>query len=370
MNGEKMYSDKFSELFHVNSRKAEDPLTQEYMDIAKSIQEVTEIIMLKLAAYAHKITGKDFLVMAGGVALNCVANGKLLKQSPFKDIWIQPASGDAGGAIGAALDYYYEKISTHRENIISVNNQPSSLYGPSYSNTEIKAYLDWHNYPYHFLQPANKYQTIAKEVEAAKVIGFFTNRMEYGPRALGARSIIADARSSEMQSKLNLKIKYRESFRPFAPVVLEEDVQQYFEIDRPSPYMLIVEEVKKKDQKPIPEDILKENDFIRKLNFPRSTIPAVTHLDYSARIQTVNETQNPELYRVIKAFKELTGSSVLVNTSFNVRGEPIVCTPEDAYLCFMRTEMDTLILEDFILYKNEQPALSNDENWKDKYELD
>jgi len=370
MEGEKMYSDKFTTLFGVPPRKSESPLTQVYMDIAKSIQEVTEIILLKLTTYAHKLTGKDYLVMAGGVALNCVANGKLLKESPFKDIWIQPASGDAGGAIGAAMDLYYNTNNNPRGAIQGVESQTGSLYGPSYSNVEIKAFLDWENHTYHELHPNVKADTIAKHIADGKVIGFFTGRTEYGPRALGARSIIADARNVKMQTTLNLKIKYRESFRPFAPIVLEEDVSEYFELDRPSPYMLMVQKVVEKRRLEIPKELLSEENFIQRLNSPRSDIPAVTHLDYSARIQTVSKTQNKELYHLLRAFKDLTGYGVLVNTSFNVRGEPIVCTPEDAYRCFMRTEMDILVLENMILYKEEQRALTNDEDWKNVFDLD
>lgn len=319
--------------------------------------------------YGH---GIDNLVLAGGVALNCVANGKLLKQQIFKDIWIQPAAGDAGGALGAALYAYYMYYAMVR-NVMSNDSQKGSYLGPEYSENEIAKYLSVKRYPYHSFENMQElYNMIATELDKKKVIGLFHGRMEYGPRALGNRSIIADARSEEMQSKLNLKIKHRESFRPFAPSVLAERLTDYFELEKESPYMLLVDQVKKENQIPynLEENLNEEDDLLKAVNKKRSNIPAVTHVDYSARIQTVTKEKNSYYYNVLKAFEKKTGCGVIVNTSFNVRGEPIVCTPQETYACFMRTDMDVLVLQNVMLYKEEQPYFAEKGNWQEKYELD
>jgi carbamoyltransferase len=369
ISGNGMFSDKMTELFGVPPRDPESKITQAYMDIGRSLQEVLEEIILMMVRYVKQITQEDYLVLAGGVALNCVANGKILRSKIFKDIWIQPASGDAGGALGAALDYHYEHFHNGVRKPNSVDKQVGYLYGPRYSSAEIEAYLEWIGASYK--RSAHlKYSEIADYLSDGKVVGFFSDRMEFGPRALGARSIIADPRNVEMQSKLNLKIKFRESFRPFAPIVLEDDVSQYFDLDRPSPYMLIVADVLQSRRLHIPESINETEDLLKRVNVPKSDIPSVTHIDYSARIQTLTELQNPELFKVITEFKKKTGYGVLVNTSFNVRSEPIVCTPEDAYKCFMRTGMDILVLEDYILDKANQPEFKESERWQSNYELD
>ena len=373
-NGRTMINaEKFAELFDGKRRKPESKITQREMDIAASVQKITEEIICRIVSYAKQTWGKniDNLVMAGGVALNCVANGKLLKSNIFKNIWIQPAAGDAGGALGAALYVYFDKLNNKRHiNEIS-DNQKGSYLGPCYSSSEIKKFLDENNCKFH------KENDIAKKIatllEEQKIIGLFNGRMEYGPRALGHRSIIADPRSDEMQVRLNLKIKFRESFRPFAPSVLRERVDDYFEMNTESPYMLLCADVKQcRREKFDVEKLLHETDMdmLPVVRARRSDIPAVTHVDYSARIQTVDGKWNPLYYRIIKEFEKLTGCGVIVNTSFNVRGEPIVCTPQDAYLCFMRSDMDVLVLENYILYKDEQDKLENDEDWRNIYELD
>ncbi len=367
-----MTNDAFAELFGGPRREPESRITKREMDIAASAQKVTEEIIILLAKHAKKITGMNKLVMAGGVALNCVANGKLLKERIFDEIWIQPAAGDAGGALGCALYAEYSQ----RRGSKKVRNtfQRGSYLGPEFDNDKILLFLQSNEYSYHLYQDSKElYDKIAHEVAEQKVIGLFHGRMEYGPRALGNRSIIADARSVDMQTKLNLKIKYRESFRPFAPSVLQEDVAEYFELNEASPYMLLVANVKQGRCEPfVVGNELDDNqyDMLSVVKQRRSDIPAVTHVDYSARIQTVNEQDNPYYYNVIKAFKKKTGCSVIVNTSFNVRGEPIVCTPEDAYRCFMRTEMDVLVLENCILYKEEQKPLEQDTDWQKEFELD
>ena len=367
-----MTNDKFAALFGGKRREPESRITKREMDLAASAQKVTEEIIIRLARHAREITGMKNLVMAGGVALNCVANGKLLKEQIFEELWIQPAAGDAGGALGCAL--YAEYTGNNRINHTQATRQGGSYLGPEFSETYIKKYLEEHGYAYHEIKETEKiYETIALELTEQKVIGLFHGRMEYGPRALGNRSIIADARAVDMQTRMNLKIKYRESFRPFAPSVLEEDVSKYFELNQKSPYMLLVANVKEELRTPFEtQGSLRDNeyDMLKVVNQARSVIPAVTHVDYSARIQTVCEKDNPYYYGVIRAFKEKTGCSVIVNTSFNVRGEPIVCTPEDAYKCFMRTEMDVLILENMILYKSEQSPLSDDTDWRKEFVLD
>ena len=366
-----MTSKYFDELFQRKPRKSEQELTQFEMDLARSIQEVTQEIVIKLAKTAQKITGSKNLVMAGGVALNCVANGKLLQEKIFDNIWIQPASGDAGGALGVAQNIYYDHLNNPRIVDKNQDSMAGSYLGIKYSNQQVKNYLDGVNAKYIFIEDFEEYcQKLVDYLTQDKVIGWHQGRMEFGPRALGARSIIGDARSTKMQSIMNLKIKYRESFRPFAPAILREKVTEYFEIpDIDSPYMLMVADVKKSRQKPMTKE--QEKLFgIEKLNIPRSEIPAVTHVDYSARIQTVSEKTNPKFHLLLKKFEEKTGCPVLINTSFNVRGEPIVCSAQDSYKCFMRTEMDVLAIENFILLKEEQPKFDDKENWQQTFELD
>ena len=366
-----MTNDKFAQLFGRKARESESNLSQFEMDVARSLQEVTEEIMIKLARTAKKITGSKNLVMAGGVALNCVGNGKILKEKIFENIWIQPAAGDAGGALGAAQTVYYQYLNNPRNcHKNGTDNVKGSYLGKKFSNDEVKEYLDSIGAKY--LRVENEEQLlniICEALAQEKVIGWHQGRMEFGPRALGARSIIGDARSEKMQSVMNLKIKYRESFRPFAPVVLREKVSDYFEIDCDSPYMLMVAPIKKSLTKEMSEK--EKNLFgIEKLNVARSSIPAVTHVDYSARIQTVHHQTNPRFYNLLKKFEQKTGSAVLINTSFNVRGEPIVYDPQDSYKCFMRTEMEVLTIEDFILFKEDQPDFSDKEDWQKIYELD
>ena len=374
--GRAMTNDKFAALFGGERRMPESEITKREMDMAASVQKVLEELVLLIARTAKEIVGTQCnnLVMAGGVALNCVANGVLLKEKIFENIWVQPAAGDAGGALGAALFYYYQFCDHARVCDGIKDKQKGTYLGPGYSDVYIRQYLDEKGYTYHFCESKEElYEKTAELIDAQKVIGLFQGRMEYGPRALGHRSIIADARSPQMQSKLNLKIKYRESFRPFAPSVLEEDAKDYFELSGISPYMLICADVKedKREKFDLDESLETTKDnLLPVVNMIRSDIPAVTHVDYSARIQTVSEDTSPVYYGIIKALKERTGCSVIINTSFNVRGEPIVCSPEDAYLCFMRTEMDVLILGNAILYKEEQPALSEEKDWRTIYELD
>lgn len=364
-----MTNEKFAELFDGPPRKPESKLTQREMDLARSVQDVTEEIILRMARNVKKITGEKYLCLAGGVALNCVGNGKLLRSEIFDDIWIQPAAGDAGGAIGAALIAHYH----YNKNPMPLKNgrdlQRGSYLGTHYSDNDIDKFLKKFNLPAHKFETEEMLDKSAEILMNEKVIGWFQGKMEFGPRALGSRSIIGDARSSEMQKKMNLKIKYRESFRPFAPTVLAEKVNEWFELDRESPYMLLVADVKKEKQRKMTDEEIKLWG-IDKLNIVRSEIPAVTHVDYSARIQTVHKDDNPLYHLLIEKFYEKTGCPVIVNTSFNVRGEPIVESPLDAYKCFMRTEMDVLVLGNFILYKEEQPEFNDDIDWKQKYELD
>jgi carbamoyltransferase len=338
------------------------------MDIARSIQVVTEEIVIRMARHAKKITGADYLCMAGGVALNCVANGRLLREGIFKDIWIQPAAGDAGGALGAALMVAYQ-VKQHPRQADNVHDfMKGSLLGPDVLDADVESFLKAHNYPGHKYERQQWAEEIAKIIASENVIGLVQGRMEFGPRALGGRSIIGDARSREMQSVMNLKIKYRESFRPFAPACLVEKVSEYFELDRPSPYMLLVAQVQKARCKGL--DDVARLSIRDRINQVRSDIPAITHVDYSARVQTVSPESNAGYYDIIKAFDKLTGYGVIINTSFNVRGEPIVATPEDAYRCFMRTEMDYLVLGSFILSKKEQPPWQDKANWRTEYALD
>ena len=364
-----MTNRKFDKLFGGPPREQESTLTQKEMDLAKSVQVVTEEIMMKMAKHVHSVTGMKNLCLAGGVALNCVANGILLREGPFERIWIQPAAGDAGGALGAALYAWYKYLGNPRTANPKKDMQKGSYLGPKFSDESIRKFLDKRNLKYTEYSNGEVPQKVAELIADEKVVGWFNGRMEFGPRALGARSIIGDSRSSKMQSIMNLKIKYRESFRPFAPTVLEDRISDYFEIDVASPYMLLVADVKENLRIPMTEE-QKKLFGIDKLNVPRSTIPAITHVDYSARIQSVNREVNPEYYDMIKAFEEKTGCPVIINTSFNVRGEPIVCEPAHAYLCFMRTEMDYLVLGNFILDKKDQPELAGDSDWRSEFVLD
>ena len=366
--GFKMTTNKFHKLFGANPRKSESALTQFHMDIAASIQTVTEEIVIKMAKTIREETGLRNLCMSGGVALNCVANGKLLQEKIFDNIWIQPASGDAGSSLGGALLAYYEMFQKERK--VNLNDSMRGSYlGCAYSNNEINNYLIKINASFRVLEDKELFEEISRSLDQGQVIGWFDGAMEFGPRALGARSIIGDPRNSKMQKIMNLKIKYRESFRPFAPSVLEEDCSKVFEIQEKSPYMLFVAPIKKNLQKKIKNEEAKLFGF-EKLNITRSSLPAITHVDYSARIQTVNAVNNPRYYQLIKTFKEKTGCSAIVNTSFNVRGEPIVRTPQDAYRCFMRTEIDILVLKNHILIKEEQPQNGIDEDWDQEFELD
>ena len=375
-HGRTMTNEKFAELFGGPRREPETDITKREMDIAASAQRVVEEIILKLVQHAKDQFGEDTdnLVLAGGVALNCVANGKIKNSGIFKNIWIQPAAGDAGGSLGCALFAAYQFDST-ADRVCegeSKDFQKGSYLGPGYSMDEIERYLKESGYPYH-IYADDLYEKIAELLAAEKVIGLFHGRMEFGPRALGNRSIIADARSEIMQVKLNQKIKYRESFRPFAPSVLKEDVSDYFELEDESPYMLLVENVKeeRRNVAHVREDLDKyKGNMLEIVKKKRSDIPAVTHVDYSARIQTVTQEMNSYYYHIISAFKKLTGCSVIVNTSFNVRGEPVVCTPKNAYECFMRTDMDVLVLEKCILYKEEQPEFAEQTDWQKMYTLD
>lgn len=370
-----MTNGKFAQLFGGPKRESESDITKREMDMAASVQKVVEEVFLKTARYARKITGMKNLVLAGGVALNCVANGRLLQEKIFEDIWIQPAAGDAGGSLGAAFFAYYQKSGKKRTADGGKDLMRGSYLGPEFSAAEVKKYLDDNGYPYtEYADSAQACQKIAALLQEEKVIGLCNGSMEFGPRALGNRSIIGDARSAKMQSVMNLKIKYRESFRPFAPSVLEEHVSDYFDMEHSSPYMLLVAPVQEHRQLPFRmKDYYTDDGDINLLpivNEKRSDIPAVTHVDYSARIQTVSRDTNPRYYEIIKSFYDLTGCSVIVNTSFNVRGEPIVCTPRDAYECFMHTEMDALAFDNILLLKEEQPELKEALDWRDKYALD
>lgn len=371
LSGLTMTNDEFGELFGGPRRKPETPLAQREMDLAASIQVVVEEAMLRQARFLHKETGSENLCMAGGVALNCVGNGRVLREGPFKNVWIQPAAGDAGGALGAALCVWYGYKGNPRltDGSQTKDFQSASLLGPEFSDDETLGYLAELGAVSTRYDDSSLYSKVADILTEEKVIGWFQGRMEFGPRALGGRSIIGDPRSTEMQTKMNLKIKYRESFRPFAPIVMREHVSEYFDLDSDSPYMLLVAPVKESRRIKMNKD--QEELFgIAKLKIPRSDIPAVTHVDYSARVQTVTAEQNEPLYRLLEAFNNKTDCPVLVNTSFNVRGEPIVCTPADAYACFMRTEMDCLVINNFVLLKEDQPEWQETEDWRNKFELD
>lgn len=368
LGGLRMTNRRFSKLFGGPPRKPETDITQREMDIAASVQAATEEVVLNMARQVRKETRQKNLCLAGGVALNCVANSRLLKEGLFEDIWIQPAAGDAGGALGAALSVWYRYLGNERTNPNGQDSQHGSYLGPAFSMKEVKKYLNDNGYPYQELDVNTRAGVIAGKIAEGKIIGYMAGRMEFGPRALGARSIIGDARSGDTQRVMNLKIKYRESFRPFAPTVLEEKVTEYFNMDRPSPYMLLVANVK--EERRVPQPSGDGMPISERLKIKRSDIPAVTHLDYSARLQTVNRKDKPDYHEVISEFEKLTGCSVIVNTSFNVRGEPIICTPEDAYRCFMRTEMDILVIEDCILLKEEQPPWEEGEEWRRDLILD
>ena len=354
LDGRSMISDRFAKAFGGPARQPDARITRREIDLARSIQVVTEEALLRMARHAHKLTGEKNLCMAGGVALNCVANGRLLREGPFENLWIQPAAGDSGGAIGAALDAYHTYFGQPRPSPGGRSQQGASYLGPSFSEDEIRAFLTTYGVPHTKLSKEERADTIAALLDDGKAVGHVADRMEFGPRSLGARSILGDARNTEMQATLNLKIKYRESFRPFAPSVLRERVHDYFELDGESPYMLLVAPVQPARRKP--HTVALGDDLLPVVRDVRSDLPAITHVDYSARIQTVAKEDAPIYYDVIRAFEKRTGTAVIVITSFNVRGEPIVCTPFDAYRCFMRTEMDALVLGDFLLHKEGQPA--------------
>ena len=366
-----IFDDKWEQLFGFPTRNAESLLEQHHCDMALAIQEVTEEVVILMAKEAKRITNTDYLVLAGGVALNCVANGKLQAANIFKDIYIQPAAGDAGGALGAALAAEYIYFGTERTaESQKLDSMEGSYLGPDYSAKEIELTAKKYRAPFTVFQKESELSAkVASLLAEGNVIGWFQGRMEFGPRALGARSILGDPRNPEMQKKLNLKIKYREGFRPFAPSVLAEDVEEYFECSTPSPYMLLVHGVQKSRRNMVPENY-ESLPMMEKLYFLRSDLPSITHIDYSARIQTVHKETNPRYHALISEFKKQTGIGVVVNTSFNVRGEPIVCTPEDAYRCLMRTEMDYLVVGDYLFAKNEQPEWLEKDNWREEFVLD
>ncbi|MGH8337109.1 MAG: carbamoyltransferase family protein, partial [Gammaproteobacteria bacterium] len=359
---------RFDELFGGPPRQSEAELTQREMDLASSIQQVTEEVVMRLARTARKELGAEYLCMAGGVALNCVANGRVLRESELRDIWVQPAAGDAGGAVGAALAVWHLRHGGPRS--ASEGDRMNGAYlGPSFTDDEILHQLDALGAAYQHYEEEELLERVAKALAEGAVVGWFQGRMEFGPRALGSRSILGDARNPQMQSVMNLKIKYRESFRPFAPSVLAERVSDYFELDRPSPYMALVAPVRE-DSRVAPNSSDEQLFGIAKLNRSRSTIPAVTHVDYSARIQTVHRETNQRFHQLLSRFESLTGCGLLVNTSFNVRGEPIVCTPEDAYQCFINTEMDYLAIGNHLLAKTDQPVRARDDSWRRQFAMD
>jgi len=369
LDGLTMTNDRFSELFGGPPREPESKLTQKEMDLARSVQDVCEEIMLRMARTVHQRTQMENLCLAGGVALNCVGNGRILREGPFKRLWIQPASGDAGGALGVAQLIWHRKFNGARTADGRTDTMRGAYLGPQFGPDDIQAYLDEVGAVYHRLDRRCVIETAAKLLADEKVVGWFNGRMEFGPRALGARSIIGDPRSPRMQAQMNIKIKFREGFRPFAPSVLRERVSDYFELDVDSPYMLLVAPVKKERCIEMSEE-QRRLWGIEMLNVPRSDIPAVTHVDYSARVQTVTRDVSPDYYDLLKEFEKLTGCPVLVNTSFNVRGEPIVCTPRDAHMCFMRTHMDALVLGEYILYKSEQDDWKETGDWRWQFTLD
>jgi carbamoyltransferase len=386
-HGLTMTGTRMEQLLGGPARKAESLLTQREMDLARSVQEITEEVMLKMTAFAQRETGMRDLCLAGGVALNCVGNGRILREGTFDQVWIQPAAGDAGGALGVAMSIWHKHLGKPRTSpeALGTWQRPSSVaapaipkyadgmsgsyLGPKYSDAEIRSAIDQGGWIAHRIDDGMLADTIAEYLATEKVVGLMQGRMEFGPRALGGRSIIGDARSPKMQSVMNLKIKYRESFRPFAPAVTRERVAEWFELDGDSPYMLLVADVQEERRLQVPPE--SESLWgIEKLNVPRSTVPAITHVDYSARIQTVRRETSPLYYDIIDAFNRRTGCPVIINTSFNVRGEPIVCSPEDAYRCFMRSDMDVLLVENYVLLKADQPVRAEDESWKKEFVLD
>jgi carbamoyltransferase len=365
-----MINERFEQLFGGPARARESMITRKEVDLAASIQSVTEDVVLKLAAHAKKLTGSRRLVLAGGVALNCVANGRILREAGFDGLFVQPAAGDAGGALGAALLVSHKAFDAPRV-VARRDSLSGSLLGPRFSPEAVEAILDRQDWPSHRIADPNELASaVAAAIADGKVVGYFSGRMEFGPRALGARSILGDPRRRDMQSAMNLKIKFRESFRPFAPAVMAERATEYFDLSDESPYMLLVAPVKAERRVQSRGTPSNSDDLLPVLHERRSDIPAVTHVDYSARVQTVDPERNPDFYRILAAFQRLTGCPVLVNTSFNVRGEPIVCTPQDAYRCFMRTDMDLLVIEDRLLWKHEQPAWNEDVEWRLEHELD
>ena len=370
LSGLTMTNGAFSELFGGPPRKPESRLTQREMDLARSVQDVCEEVMLRMARTVHRETGLENLCLAGGVALNCVGNGRVLRDGPFRNIWIQPAAGDAGGALGVAQLIWHRHLDNPRTVTPGRDAMKGAYLGPEFSPEEIEAFLESRGAQRERLDREVLLDRVAGLLAEEKVVGWFNGRMEFGPRALGSRSIIGDARSSKMQAQMNLKIKFRESFRPFAPSVLRERVAEYFDLDCDSPYMLLVAPVKESRRIAMTEEERKNLWGIDQLNVVRSDIPAITHIDYSARVQTVDRTTNPDYYDLIKAFEKRTGCGVIVNTSFNVRGEPIVCTPEDAYRCFMRTDMDYLVLGRFLLDKTCQPEWKEVGDWRNEFQLD
>ena len=366
-----MINERFETLFGGPARRPDTMITRKEMDLAASIQQVTEDVVLKLVAYATALTGTKNLVMAGGVALNCVANGRVLRESGLDGLFVQPAAGDAGGALGAALLVSHQMLGAPRVVKREGDSLMGSYLGPRFAPHEVTAILDRQDWPHHQIaDPDELARAVANAIADGKVVGYFSGRMEFGPRSLGARSILGDPRNPEMQSTMNLKVKFRESFRPFAQAVIADRAADYFEIEAESPYMLLVAPVKTERQLPMDRAVSDSDDMMPILHQQRSDIPAVTHVDYSARVQTVDQERSPDFFRILSAFDQLTGCPVLVNTSFNVRGEPIVCTPQDAYRCFMRTGMDLLVLEDCLLWKSEQPEWPENDDWRNEHELD
>jgi carbamoyltransferase len=369
LSGLTMTNGAFDRIFGGPPREPESKLTQREMDLARSIQVVCEEVMLRMARTVHRETGSENLCLAGGVALNCVGNGRILREGPFKHLWIQPAAGDAGGALGVAQLIWHRHCKQPRTVTPGRDSMQGAYLGPEFSPEEIEEFLKSQGAVYHRRERDELHRRMAEQIAAGRVIGWFDGRMEFGPRALGSRSILGDPRSPKMQAQMNIKIKFREGFRPFAPSVLRERVGDYFEMDYDSPYMLLVAPVRKERQIPMTED-QQRLWGIDKLNLPRSDLPAITHIDYSARVQTVTKDTNPNYYALIKEFERLTGCAVVINTSFNVRGEPIVCTPADAYQCFMRTHIDYLVLGPFLLDKAEQPEWKETRAWQQEFQLD
>ncbi|HUF76892.1 MAG TPA: carbamoyltransferase [Longimicrobiales bacterium] len=369
LGGLTMTSERFHDLFGGPPRSPETLLTQREMDLARSVQVVCEEVMMRMAGTAHRETGLPNLCLAGGVALNCVGNGRVLREGPFERIWIQPAAGDAGGALGVAQLIWHRHLGKERRVTEGCDAMRGSYLGPSFSDEQLRDVLDELGAVYHRLDRDDLIDAAARLLADQKIVGWFNGRMEFGPRALGARSILGDPRSPAMQAVMNTKIKFRESFRPFAPSVLSHRASDYFELSGESPYMLLVAPVREERRRAMSAD--EQGLFgIDKLNVPRSDVPAITHVDYSARVQTVDRTRSPDYFDLISRFDELTGCGMVVNTSFNVRGEPIVCTPEDAYVCFMRTNMDNLVLGPYLLHKEEQGELHESGDWREEFALD